>query len=125
MPTSARYPTEAQAVRLIARELAAEAFDEAERRFGTGIPFEQAKQQVLEERVPGYLAAHGEELTDLVIHSLMSVPENSTNPHVRRANKKRRWKALLQARAARGEPAPTRVESFLFNWFGRLPPGAV
>ena len=119
MPRS--YPTEAQGVRLNARRLAEEAFEEAERRFGRGIAFEQAKKEVLEERVPGYLAAYGEEVADLVIHSLMSVGETGTNPYLRRANRKRRWKALLQDRAARGQEAPTRLDKMLFEWFGRLP----
>ena len=121
MSASPSYPTEAQAVRLNARRLAEEAFEEAERRFGRGIPFEQAKQQVLEERVPGYLAAYGDEVADLVIHSVMSVTETGTNPYLRRANRRRRWKALLQDRAARGQKAPTWLDKVLFDWFGRLP----
>ena len=121
MSASPPYPTEAQGVRLNARRLAEEAFQEAERRFGRGIPFEQAKQQVLEERVPGYLASYGDEITDLVIHSVMSVTETATNPYLRRANRKPRWKALLQDCAARGQEAPTRLDKVLFDWFGRLP----
>lgn len=117
------YPTEDQAVRLTARRLAEEAFQEAELRFARGLSFERAKQDVLEERVPGYVAEHGEAIADMVIQAVMGVPEKSTHPSARRANGKRRWKALEQARAATGQPPPSRAERLLFDWFGRRPRG--
>lgn len=120
---AAPYPTEAQATRLTARRLAEEAFAEAERRFAGGMPFEQAKRAVLEERVPAYLAEHGEAVADLVIHSLMGVAEAGTSPYARRAHRRRRWQACVQARAAMGMGPPTALERFLFHWFGRRPAG--
>ncbi len=120
---AAPYPTEEQALRLTARKLAEEAFSEAEERFAKGVPFEHAKQAVLEDRVPTYIAEHGEAIADLVIHAVMGVPEKSTHPAARQAHRNRRWKALVQARTAIGEAPPGAVERWLFEWFGRRPRG--
>jgi hypothetical protein len=120
---AAPYPTKEQALRLTARKLAEEAFAEAEQRFAKGAPFEDAKQAVLEERVPAYIAEHGEAIADLVIHALMGVPEKSTHPAARRAHRNRRWKALVQARMAVGKAPPGVVERWLFEWFRRRPRG--
>lgn len=117
------YPTEAQAVRLTARRLAEEAFSEVELRFAKGAPFERAKAGVLDERVPAYIAEHGEEVADLVIEAVMGVPETGASPQARRAHRGRRWRALVKARAAAGEAPPTRLERLLYDWLGRSPRG--
>jgi len=63
-----------QRARIVASELAEAAFEEAEQRFARGLPFEDAKRQVLEERIPGILAEHGDAVADTVIRSLMATP---------------------------------------------------
>lgn len=114
------YPTEGQRIRLTARRLAEDCFQEVERRFAAGIALDQAKREVLEQRVPGFIEEHGPEVGDLVIHSVMSVTESSTSPRSRRAHRDRRWLRLRNVRALSGNP-PTRLDHVLFLWFGREP----
>jgi hypothetical protein len=116
-----QYPTEAQRIRLTARELAEKCFEEVERRFASGATLDVAKQEVLDDRIPGYLTEHGQEVADLVIQSVMTVTERSTHPDSRRKHRHRRWLHLIAMRKAEGTRPPTGFEAFLFRWFGREP----
>ena len=118
--TPREYPTEAQRILLSARRLAEECFEEVERRFAAGTTLEQAKREVLEERVPAFIQDNGPEVGDLVIHTVMSVTESGTSPRSRRAHRHRRWLHLRKARARSGNP-PSLLDRFLYFWFGREP----
>lgn len=118
MTSSERAPTPEQARRLKAKELAAAAFIEVERRFGRGLSFEAAKREVLEERAPAALAEHGEDVADALIHLVMTVSTTGLHPDTR----KRHWAALVAAHMARGGAPPSAWERGLFDWFGRVPP---
>jgi len=115
------YPTEAQAIRLTARKLAEDCFEEVERRFAVGTTFEQAKREVLEQRVPGFVSEHGPDIADEVIRLVMPLQESSTSPGSRRRHRERRWRILTTIRAAAGGNPPTHLQHLLFRWFGREP----
>jgi hypothetical protein len=115
--TPRQYPTEAQRILLTSRRLAEECFEEVERRFAAGTTLDQAKRDVLEERVPAYIQDNGAEVGDLVINAVMSVTERGTSPGSRRAHRDRRLH-LTKARATSGNP-PSLLDRFRFFWFGR------
>jgi hypothetical protein len=121
MTTADRAPTEEQAKRLKAQELATAAFQEVERRYARGAPFDQAKQAVLDERTPAILDEHGEEVADWTIHLVMNVSLAGIPPSLRRRHRDRRWKALVDAHLAAGGTPATRFERKLFDWFGYIP----
>jgi hypothetical protein len=121
MTNSHMAPTREQARRLKAHELAVEAFQEVERRYGRGTPFDEAKQAVLDERVPEILVREGEEVADSVIHLVMEVSLTGVHPELRRRHRSRRWKNLVDAHAADGGTPPSALERKLFDWFGYVP----
>ena len=110
-----------QRARIVASELAEEACEEAEQRFARGLPFEDAKRQVLEERIPGILAEHGDAVADTVIRSLMATPVSGTHPKAREAFNRRRWRGLVEAHVAAGGRPPSALEVKLHDWFGIVP----
>ena len=118
--TPRQYPTEAQRIRLTARRLAEECFQEVERRFAAGTMLDKAKRDVLEQRVPGFLEEYGPEIVDRIIQSVMSVTESGTDSRSRRAHRERRWLQLSNIPTASGNP-PKRLDHLLFLWFGKEP----
>jgi hypothetical protein len=121
MTTSDKAPTPEQARRLKAQELATEAFREVERRYARGTPFDEAKQAVLDARIPEILAQDGEEVADSVIHLVMRVSLTGVHPDLRRRHRDRRWKHLAEVHAAAGGTPPSGLERTLFDWFGYVP----
>jgi hypothetical protein len=107
--------------RIKASPLSAEAFQEAQRRYARGLPFEEAKKEVLEERVPAIIAEHGEAVADYVIQFVMDVGERAVESRARRSHRQNRWKQLVQAHAAAGGSPPSALERMLFDWFGVAP----
>ncbi|HYF52911.1 MAG TPA: hypothetical protein VEA41_01480 [Salinarimonas sp.] len=110
-----------QRARIRASELSESAFAEVEERFARGLPYEDAKRVVLEERVPGILAEHGEEVADMMIEAVMAVPLGGVDPKAKAAHAKRRWRALVEAHVAAGGRAPSTLEQRLHDWFGIVP----
>ena len=107
--------------RIKASPLSEEAFQEAQRRYARGRPFEEAKQEVLEERVPVIIAEHGEAVADFVIQFVMDVGERAVDHRARRSHRQNRWKQLVQAHVAAGGSPPSVLERKLFDWFGVAP----
>lgn len=110
-----------QRARIRASELAESAFAEVEERFARGLPYEDAKRAVLEERIPAILAEHGETVADGVIEAVMAVPLGGVHPKARAAFARRRWKALVEAHVAAGGRPPSGLEQRLHDWFGLVP----
>ncbi len=110
-----------QRARIVASELAEAAFEEAEQRFARGLPFEDAKRAVLEERIPGIVAEHGDGVADQVIQSVMATPVSGTHPKAREAFNRRRWRGLVEAHVAAGGRPPSAFEVKLHDWFGIVP----
>jgi hypothetical protein len=104
-----------------ASPLSEAAFQEAQRRYAGGMAFEDAKQAVLEERVPGIVAEHGEAVADFVIQFVMDVGERAVEPAVRRSYRRRRWQALVEPHVAAGGTPPSTLERTMFDWFGFVP----
>jgi hypothetical protein len=104
-----------------ASPLSEAAFQEAQRRYAAGMAFEDAKQAVLEERVPGIVAEHGAEVADFVIQFVMDVGERAVEPAVRRSYRRRRWQALVEPHVAAGGAPPSTLERTMFDWFGFVP----
>jgi hypothetical protein len=108
--------------RITASPLSEAAFQEAQRRYAAGIPFEEAKQAVLEERVPGIVAEHGGAVADFVIQFVMDVGERAMPGAARRSHRRRRWQALVAPHLAAGGAPPSLIERKLFDWFGFVSP---
>ena len=107
--------------RIKASPLSEEAFQEAQRRYARGLPFEEAKRQVLEERIPAIIAEHGEAVADFVIQFVMDVAERAVHHGARRSHRDRRWRELVETHVAGGGSPPSVLERKLFDWFGVTP----
>jgi hypothetical protein len=108
--------------RIKASPLSEAAFREAQRRYAGGLSFEEAKRVVLEERVPGILAEHGETVADFVIQFVMDVGERAVPAAARRSHRRHRWQALVEVHSAAGGSPPSLAERKLFDWFGIITP---
>ncbi len=108
--------------RIKASPLSEAAFQEAQRRYAAGMAFDEAKKAVLEERVPGIVAEHGEAVADFVIQFVMDVGERAVPGGVRRSHRRRRWQALVEPHVAAGGSPPSLLQRKLFDWFGLVPP---
>ena len=115
------FDPNAEPANLVVERLARDAFLEAERRFAYGTPFEAAKQEVLEERVPGIVEEHGGEIADQVILQVMEVRESGTHPKARKAFRNRAWMRIVGPGLERGAAPPTWLERRLFDWWGSVP----
>ncbi|HVL73941.1 MAG TPA: hypothetical protein VM434_18875 [Beijerinckiaceae bacterium] len=109
--------------RIKAQELAQELFPEVELRHARGLSLDAAKREVLEERVPGFIAEHGEEVGDLVIQMIMTVPESGFHPQARRAFRNHRWRKLVEPHVKAGGRPPSALARKLYDWFGIVPKG--
>jgi hypothetical protein len=109
-------------VNLKARDLAEMAWEEVELRFARGADFEKAKRDVLEERVPGYLAEFGDAVADRTIQLIMATPKRALRPAARRAWRESRWRRLTKAYFAAGGEPLSWLDRKRFDWFGRVPP---
>jgi hypothetical protein len=107
--------------RIKAQDLAQELFPEVEVRHARGLTLDAAKREVLEERVPAFIAEHGEEVGDLVIHMIMTVPESGIHPQARRAFRNHRWRRLVEPHVKAGGTPPSAFERKLYDWLGILP----
>jgi hypothetical protein len=107
--------------RIKASPLSEAAFQEAQRRYARGMPLEEAKKQVLEERVPGIIVEHGEEVADFVIQFVMDVAERGVDHRARRSHRDHRWSQFVTADVAAGRSPPSMLQRKLFDWFGLTP----
>ena len=107
--------------RVIASPLSEDAFREAQRRYARGMLFEDAKKEVLEQRVPGIVAEHGEAVADFVIQFVMDVAERAVPAAARRSHRLHRWEQLVGPHVAGGGVPPSAMERKLFDWFGLVP----
>lgn len=105
-----------------AAALAQDAWEEIENRHALGLPFEEARQQVLDERVPGYLAEYGEAVCDRAIQYIMDVSPRMAHPGAQRASRASTWNKLVKPYLVAGGAAPSVFDRLLYNWFGRVPP---
>ena len=107
--------------RVTASPLSEDAFREARRRYALGMLLEEAKREVLEERVPQIIADHGEAVADFVIQFVMDVGERAVDGPARRSHRQHRWKHLADTYAAAEGSPPSMLERKLFDWFGVAP----